>query len=204
MQSRRAVEQYRMAFGDFFKNIPDFRSLALDHLFRAAYRVHVPEIFQPSNNKRLEKHERHLLRQPALMQLQFRADDNHGPTRVIDAFAEQVLAEPAPLTFEHVAQRFQGAIAGASHGATVSTVIKQSVHRLLEHSLFVANDDIWCFEEEKVFEPVITINDPAIEIVQVRRRKTPAFKWNQRTQIRWNDRQHVENHPLRPRVRILE
>src|SRR5207247_323848 len=104
MQSRRAIEQYRMAFGYFIKDVPDLRRLALDHLFRAAHCVHVPEIFQPSNNERLEKHERHLLRQPALMQLQLRADDNHGPTRVIDAFAEQVLAEAATLTLEHVAQ----------------------------------------------------------------------------------------------------
>src|SRR5438034_10758359 len=104
MQGRRAIEQHRMTLGNFIKNVPDLGRLALDHLFRAAHRVYVPEILQPANNERLEKHERHLLRQPALMQLQLRTDNNHRPTRVIDVLAEQVYAEAATPTLEHVAQ----------------------------------------------------------------------------------------------------
>src|SRR5437867_4972568 len=110
------------------------------------------------------------------MQLELRADDNYGATRVIDAFTEQILAETAALALEHIAQRFQGSISSASHGATVPAVVEQSVHGLLKHSLFIANDHVRCFEQEEVLEPVITINNTAIKVVQVGGRKTPAFQ----------------------------
>src|SRR5437763_14200537 len=64
VQSRRTIQEDRMAPGYFVKNVPDLGRLALNHLFRAAYRVDVPEIFQPTNDERLEKNQRHLLRQP--------------------------------------------------------------------------------------------------------------------------------------------
>jgi len=35
------------------------------------------EVFQPANNKWLEKHQRHLLWQTALVQLQLRTNDNY-------------------------------------------------------------------------------------------------------------------------------
>src|SRR2546430_11281396 len=107
MQSGRAIEQHRMTLGHFLENVPDLRSLALNHLFRAAHRVHVTEVFQPADNEWLEKHERHLLWQTALIQLQLRTDDDNRAARIIDAFTEQVLAETAALALEHVAQRFQ-------------------------------------------------------------------------------------------------
>src|ERR1700719_2087284 len=136
MQSGRAIEQHRMTLGYFVKNVPDLRRLTLNHLFGAAHRVHVTEVFQPADNERLEKHERHLLWQTALVQLQLWTNDNHRAARIIDAFAEQVLAETAALALEHVTQRFERPVASARHGATVSAVIEQSVHRFLEHSFF--------------------------------------------------------------------
>ena len=78
VQSRRAIQQHRMALRHFFENIPDFRRLALDHFLRAAHRMHIAEFFQPTNDERLEQDERHLLRQTALVQLQFRPDDDDG------------------------------------------------------------------------------------------------------------------------------
>ena len=104
MQRRRAVQQHRMALGDFFENVPDFRRLALDHLLRAAHGVHVAEFLQAANDERLEQNERHLLRQTALMQLELRTDDDDRTAGVIDAFAEQVLAETSALALEHVAE----------------------------------------------------------------------------------------------------
>src|SRR5262245_52671191 len=55
MQSRSTIQQHRMPSGHFVENVPDFGSLTLDHLVRAAYRVDVPEIFEPTNDERLEK-----------------------------------------------------------------------------------------------------------------------------------------------------
>ena len=96
-----------MALGDFFENVPHFGRLALDHFLGRANGVHVAQFFEAANDERLEQHERHLLRQTALMQLEFRTDDDDGTARVIDALAEQVLAETSALALEHVAERFQ-------------------------------------------------------------------------------------------------
>src|ERR1041385_133561 len=144
MQSRRPIEQHRMTLGHFLENVPDLGRLAFNHLFRTAHSMYVTEVFQPTDNERLEKHECHLLWQTALEQLQFRANDNHRSARIIDAFAEEVLAETAALALEHVAERLERTVACPRHGATMSAVIEQSVYRFLEHSLFVANNDVGC------------------------------------------------------------
>src|SRR2546423_5986379 len=138
------------------------------------------------------------------MQLELWTNDNNRTARVIDAFAEQVLAKAAALAFKHVAERFQRPIASTSYRATVPSVVEQGVHGLLQHSLFVANNNVGCFEQEEIFEPIIAIDHPAIQIIQVRGGKTSAFQRNQRTQVRWNHRQHVQNHPFRTRMRTLE
>src|SRR5437762_13348903 len=69
VQSRSTIQEHWMAPGNFVENVPDLRSLALNHLFRAADRVDVLEIFQPTNDERFEKNQAHLLRQTALIQL---------------------------------------------------------------------------------------------------------------------------------------
>ena len=77
--------------------------LALDHLLRAAHGVDVAEFLEAADDERLEQHERHLLRQTALVELQLRTDDDDRTAGVIDALAEQVLAETSALALEHVA-----------------------------------------------------------------------------------------------------
>ena len=190
-----------MALGDFFENVPHFRRLALDHLLRAAHGVDVAQFLQPADDERLEQDERHLLRQTALVELEFRPDDDDGTARVIDALAEQVLAEASALALEHVAERFERAIARAGDGAAMAAVVEQRIHRFLQHALFVADDDIRRLELEQVLQPVVAVDDAAIEIVQIGGREAAAFERHERTQVRRNDRQHVEDHPFRPRLR---
>ena len=138
------------------------------------------------------------------MQLELRTDDDDRTARVIDAFAEQVLTETAALALEHVAQGFERTIAGAGDGATVTAVVEQRVDRFLQHALFVADDDFRRLELEQVLQPVVAVDDAAIKIVQVRGGETSAFQRNQRTQIRRNHRQHLEDHPFRTALRSLE
>src|SRR6476620_5464110 len=57
VQSRSTVQEHRMAPGYFVKNVPDLGSLSLNHLFRTAHRVDVAEIFQTTNDERLEKNQ---------------------------------------------------------------------------------------------------------------------------------------------------
>ena len=95
-------------------------------------------------------------------------------------------------------KRFQRTIARAGDGATMTTVVEQRIHGFLQHALFVADDDFRRLELEQVLQPVVAVDDAAIEIVQVGRGKTSAFERNERTQIRRNHRQHREDHPFRP------
>ena len=53
-------------------------------------------------DERLEQFQRHLLRQPALMKLQFRTNHDHRAAGIIDALAQQVLPETALLALEHI------------------------------------------------------------------------------------------------------
>ena len=156
-----------MALGHFFQDVPDFGRLALDHLLGRAHGVHVAEFLQAADDERLEQHERHLLRQTALVQLELRPDDDDRTARVIDALAEQVLAETAALALEHVGKRLERAIAGAGDGAAVAAVVEERVDRFLQHALFVADDDVRRLELEQVFQPVVAVDDAAIEIVQI-------------------------------------
>ena len=129
--------------------------------------MHVAKFLQTTNDERFKQHERHLLRKTALVQLELGADDDHGTAGVIDAFAEKVLTEAAGLALEHVRQRFQRAISRAGDRTTVTAVVEERVHRFLKHALLVADDDFRRLELEQVLQPVVAVDDAAIQIVQV-------------------------------------
>ena len=71
-----------------------------------------------------------------------------GPTTmterpgVVDALAEQVLAEAALLALERVGERLERPVVRAAQDAAAAAVVEQGVDRLLEHPLLVADDDV--------------------------------------------------------------
>ncbi len=83
-------------------------------------------------------------------------------------------------------------------------VVKQRVHSLLQHPLFIANDDVGSLQLKQIFEAVVAVDDTPIQIVQIRRRKSPAFERHKRAQIRRDHRKHLEDHPFRPRPGVGE
>ena len=64
--------------------------------------------------KRLEQLERHLLREPALVQLQLRTDNDDRPARVVDPLAQQVLPEPSLFPLERIGQRLERPVVRAA------------------------------------------------------------------------------------------
>ena len=204
MQRRRAVQQDRMLADDFLEDVPHFRPLLLDHLLRLLDGGDEAALFELVVDERLEQLERHLLRQPALVQLQLRADDDDRTARVVDALAEQVLAEAPLLALERVGQRLERTVVGAAQHAAAAAVVEQRVDRFLQHALFVADDDVGRLELHQLLQPVVAVDDAAIEIVQVRRREAAAVERDERTQFRRNDRDDVEDHPLRLVGRLAE
>ena len=196
MQRRRAVQQDRVLLDDFLEDVPHLGLLLLDHLLRLLDGRHQPALFELVVDERLEQLERHLLRQPALVQLQLRPDDDDRTARVVDALAEQVLTEPPLLALQRVGQRLQRTVVRAAQHAAAAAVVEQRIDRFLKHALLVADDDVGRLQLDELLQPVVPVDDAAIQIVQVRGREAAAVERDERTQLRRNDRDDVQDHPL--------
>src|ERR1022692_4956799 len=197
VQRRSAVQQHRVVLDDFFQDVPHNRFLLLHHFLGLLDGGDVAGLFEPVIDERLEQLERHLLGKTALVQLEFGTDYDDGTSGVVHALAEEVLAEASLLAFQRVGERLQRTIVGAPQHAATASVVEQGVHRFLQHALFVAHDDFGSVQVHQLLQPVVPVDDAAIQIVQVRRSEAAAIEWNQRAQLRRNDRDHVEDHPAR-------
>src|SRR5208337_2013722 len=149
------------------EDIPNVLALFLDHLLRALDRRDIALFFELVVDERLEQLERHLLGQTALMQPQFGADDDDGAARVIDALAEQVLAEASRFALEHVRQRLQRTLGRSGDRAAAAAVVEEGIDGFLQHPLFVADNDVWGVELDQPLQPVVTVDNAPIKIVQV-------------------------------------
>src|SRR3984893_14774262 len=196
VKRRSAVQKHRMLANHFLENVPNHGGLLLDHFFGLLDGGAVPLGFQAVVDERLEQFESHLLRQTALMQLQLGADDDDGAAGVVHALAEKVLAEAALLTLQGVGERLERAIVGAAQNSSAAPVVKQSVNGFLKHALFVAHDDVRSVQLHQFFQAVVAVDHAPIKIVQIRRREAAAIERHQRTQLRRQDRKHIQNHPL--------
>src|SRR6185369_9837246 len=197
VKGRSAIQHYGMVFNDLFQDVPNDGFLLLHHFLGLLDGGAVSGLFQPVIDERLEQFQRHLFRQTALVQLEFRTDHDDRTPRVVDAFAQQVLTEASLLAFERIGQRLQRAVVGASQYAATASVIEQRVHRFLQHALFVAHDDFGSVQVHQLLQPVVAVDDAPIKIVQIGCGKAAAIQWNQGTQLRWDDRDHIQNHPVR-------
>src|SRR5216684_4941168 len=137
VQRGSAVQQHGMFANDVFENVPNHRLLLLDHLLGLFDGGAVTLRFELVIDEGLEELERHFLRQTALVELEFRADDDDGAAGVIHALAEEVLAEAALLALERVAEGLERAVVGSAQNAATAAVVKQSVDGFLKHALFV-------------------------------------------------------------------
>ncbi|CCK17023.1 hypothetical protein BN136_3033 [Cronobacter universalis NCTC 9529] len=204
VQGRRTVQQYRVLTDNFVQDIPHDRFFTLNHFLGGFDGSREATQFQLAVDERFEQFQRHFLRQAALMQTQVRTYGNYGTTRVVHALTEQVLTETPLLTFDHVGKGFQRTLVGAGDRATATAVIQQGVYRFLQHTFFVAYDDVRRSEIQQTFQTVVTVDHATIQIVQIRRCETTAIQRNQRTQIRRQHRQHGQDHPLRLVARLYE
>ena len=132
------------------------------------------------------------------MQLQVRADDDDRTARVVDALAQQVLAEPPLLTLEHVGQRLQRTVPRPRHRAPAATVVEQRVDGLLEHALLVVDDDLGRAQVQQPLQAVVPVDDAPVQVVEVRRGEAPTVELHHRAQVRRDHRHGLEDHG--PRV----
>ena len=136
------------------------------------------------------------------MQKQFWPDNDHRTARIINAFAQQILTEAALLSLQHIGERFQWSLVGAGYHAPPAAIVEQSVNRFLQHPFFIPDDNIGCAQFDEAFQTIVPVDNPAVQIVQIRRGEPAAVQRHQRAQFRWDNRHDVENHPFRSRVRF--
>ena len=136
------------------------------------------------------------------MQLEFGTDHDHRASGIVDTLAKQVLAEPALLALEHVGQGLERTLVGTRDHPAPASVVEQRVDGLLKHPLFVADDDVGRAQLNQTLQAVVPVDNPAIQIVQVRRCEAAAVERHQRAQFRRDHRNDRHDHPFRPVRRI--
>ena len=180
-----------MIFDDLFQDVPNDRFLLLHHFLGLLDGGAVPGLLQPVIDKRLEQLQRHFLGKTALVQLELRTNHDHRTPGIVDALAQQVLPEAPLFAFERVGEGLQRAVVGAAQHAATASVVKQRVHRFLQHALFVAHDHFGRVQVHQLLQPVVAVDHAAIEVVEIGSRKTPTVEWNQGTQLRRDHRNYV-------------
>ena len=146
VQRRRTVQHDGTILDDVFQRVPDLRLALIDLLLGALDVVGDAVLDKLLHHKGTKQLDCHFLRHAALIELQLRTDDDNGTAGIVNALAEQVLTETPLLALEHIGQGLKRTVVRARDGSAAATVINERVHRLLQHTLFVTDDDIRCVE----------------------------------------------------------
>ena len=128
-----------------------------------------PFLFQPVEDEWLEEFEGHLFGQAALLEFELGTDHDDRTAGVVHALAEEILAEPPLLAAQGLAKGLKRTAVGAQVDPASLAVVEEGVDGLLEHSLFVADDKLGGLELHKLLQPVVSIDNPPVEVVEVRR-----------------------------------
>ena len=128
-------------------------------------------LHQLADDEGLEQFERHFLGQTALVHLEFGTDHDHGTAGVVDALAEEVLAETALLAAQHVGQGLERPVALAADGGAPLAVVEERVDGFLQHPLLVAQDDFGGADFEQFLQPVVADDHPAVQVIEIRRKE---------------------------------
>src|SRR5947199_348340 len=103
-----------------------------------------------------------------------------------------------------VGGRLERALVRAGDRPSPSPVVEESVDRLLEHAFLVADDDVGGIQLHEPLQPVVAVDHPSVEVVQVGGRETPTVERHERTQVGRDHRNHLEDHPLGAIAGVLE
>ena len=184
VQRGRPVQQDRVLADDLLEDVPHLRAGTLHHALGALDVLCQRQVDESLHHERLEQLQRHLLGQAALVQAELRADHDDRPAGVVHALAQQVLAEPALLALEHVRERLERTVARSGDGPAAATVVEQRVDGLLQHPLLVVDDDLGRLQVEQPLQAVVPVDDPPVEVVEVRRGEPATVELHHRTQVR--------------------
>ena len=143
-----------------------------------------------------EQFHSHWTWQSHLVHLQERTNVDNWTSWVVNTLTKQVLTETSLLTLKHVWQWLQWTVTRTRYRTSATTVVNQRVDGFLQHTLFVLNDNARCVQLQQTLQTVVTVDNTTVQIVQVRRCKTSTFQLHHWTQVRWDNRNNIHNHPL--------
>ena len=106
MQRRSAVEHHRMLFDHIFQHIPYLRIQPFHQLLRILDVLRNSSRHQFLHHEGFEQLDRHLLRQTALINLQFRSNYDNASSGIVNTLTQQVLTETSGFTFQHIGKGF--------------------------------------------------------------------------------------------------
>src|SRR5690606_17189828 len=81
-------------------------------------------------------------------------------------------------------------------GAAAPAVVEQGVDCLLEHPLLVVDDDLGRAQVEEPLQPVVAVDDPAIQVVEVGGGEATTVQLDHRPDVRRDHRDGLEDHVL--------
>ena len=196
VQRRRTVQKNRVLSNDLFQTIPNRWVHSINHPLRGLDVLSNSLFNQGLHYERLEQFKCHFLRNSALVKLQVWPDDNNRSTRVVNPLTKKVLSESSFLTLQHVRERLERSCVRSNDRTCSSTVINQSINCFLKQSLFVVDNRFRSMNLDNLLQPVVSVDNPSIKIVQVRSRKSTSIQLNHRSQFRRDNRNHTLNHPI--------
>src|SRR3954452_14402328 len=195
MERGRPVEQHRVILNDLLQDLIHLGALPLHDLLGPLDRFGDALLHQLVDDERLEQLDGHGLGQTALVQPQLRAYDDDRAAGVVHPLAQQVLAETALLALQHVREALERTLAPAPDGLGAAAVVEQGVHRLLQHPLLIPENDLRRLVLDQLGEPVVPVDHPPIQVIEVGRGKASPVQRDQRPEIGRNDRDDVQDHP---------
>ena len=83
----------------------------------------------------------------------------------------------------------RGRLEGPVNGLAASAVVDERVYCFLEHTLFVADDDVGRVKLHQSLKTVVTVDNTSVKVVEVGSRKSAAVKLYHRTDFRRNYRE---------------
>src|SRR4029079_6566860 len=109
-------------------------------------------------------------------------DNDDRAARIVDALAQEVLAEAALLALQHVGERLQRPLVGASDDPAAPAIIEQRMYGFLQHALLVPHDDVGRAQLDEALQPIVAVDDAAVEVVEVGGGEAAAIERDERPQ----------------------
>ena len=99
------------------------------------------------------------------MQTKVGANHDDRATGIIHSFSKEILPKPSLFTLQHVAKRLERSLICPCDNLSPSPIIKEDIHCLLKHPLFISHDDIGGAQIQESFQPVIPVDHPPIKVI---------------------------------------